>query len=71
MDAILSINNYHSGIAAVSFHPTLTVPMGYEKNGAPKGITFIGKPLTENQLLQIGFAFENKTKYRQSPKELN
>lgn len=71
LDAILSINNYHAAHAAVAEYPALTVPMGYEENGAPKGITFIGKPLTENQLLQIGFAFENKTKYRQSPKELN
>lgn len=71
LDAILSINNYHAAHAAVAEYPALTVPMGYAENGAPKGITFIGKPLTENQLLQIGFAFENKTKYRQSPKELN
>ncbi|MCP4055578.1 MAG: amidase [Mesoflavibacter sp.] len=71
LDAILSINNYHAAHAAVAEYPALTVPMGYDENGAPKGITFIGKPLTENQLLQIGFAFENKTKYRQSPKELN
>lgn len=71
LDAILSINNYHAAHAAVAEYPALTVPMGYEENGAPKGITFIGKPLTENQLLQIGFAFENKTKYRQLPKELN
>ncbi len=71
LDAILSINNYHAAHAAVAEYPALTVPMGYAENGAPKGLTFIGKPLTENQLLQIGFAFENKTKYRQSPKELN
>ncbi|MFC7444446.1 MULTISPECIES: amidase family protein [Mesoflavibacter] len=71
LDVILSINNYHAAHAAVAEYPALTVPMGYAENGAPKGITFIGKPLTENQLLQIGFAFENKTKYRQSPKELN
>ncbi|UAB74662.1 MULTISPECIES: amidase family protein [Mesoflavibacter] len=71
VDVVLSINNYHAAHAAVAEYPALTVPMGYEENGAPKGITFIGKPLTENQLLQIGFAFENKTKYRQSLKELN
>lgn len=71
VDVVLSINNYHAAYAAVAEYPALTVPMGYEVNGAPKGLTFIGKPLTENQLLQIGFAFENKTKYRQSPTELN
>lgn len=68
LDAILSINNYHSGIAAVSFHPTLTVPMGYKKTGEPLSLTFIGVPFSERKLLEIGYAFEQLTKVRKLPK---
>ncbi|MFK8059927.1 MAG: amidase family protein [Polaribacter sp.] len=68
LDAILSINNYHSGIAAVSLHPTLTVPMGYKKSGEPISLTFIGSPFSEGKLLEIGYAFEQLTKVRKMPK---
>ncbi|MBG7611186.1 amidase [Polaribacter sp. BAL334] len=68
LDAILSINNYHSGIAAVSFHPTLTVPMGYKKSGEPISLTFVGLPFSESNLLKIGYAFEQLSKARKMPK---
>jgi amidase len=68
LDAILSINNYHSGIAAVSKHPTLTVPMGYKKSGEPISLTFVGVPFSENKLLSLGDAFEQLTKARKMPK---
>ena len=68
LDAILSINNYHSGIAAVSFHPTLTVPMGYKKSGEPISFTFVGVPFSENKLLSLGYAYEQLTKARKMPK---
>lgn len=68
LDAILSINNYHSGIAAVALHPTLTVPMGYKTTGEPVSLTFIGKPFSERKLLEIGYAFEQLTKVRKMPK---
>ena len=35
-DAVLSINNYNAGVAAVAYYPALTVPMGFQDNGAPK-----------------------------------
>lgn len=68
LHAILSINNYHSGIAAVSKHPTLTVPMGYKDSGEPISLTFIGTPFSESKLLNIGYAFEQLTKMREMPK---
>lgn len=67
LDAILSINNYHSGIAAVALHPTLTVPMGYKASGEPISLTFVGKPFSERKLLEIGSAFEDLTKARKLP----
>jgi amidase len=68
LDAILSINNYHSGIAAVAKYPTLTVPMGYKNSGEPVSLTFIGAPFSERKLLEIGYAFEQVTKVRKMPK---
>ncbi|APG64277.1 amidase [Tenacibaculum todarodis] len=68
LDVILSINNYHSGIAAVAKHPTLTVPMGYKDSGEPISLTFIGVPFSESRLLEIGYAFEQLTKVRKLPK---
>jgi amidase len=67
LDAILSINNWSAGYAAVAKFPCLTVPMGYTTEGRPMGITFIAKPFEEAKLLKIGYAFEQATKSRKVP----
>ncbi|MBG6132406.1 amidase [Aquimarina sp. EL_43] len=67
LDAVLSINNYHAGYAAVAKYPALTVPMGYTSKGEPKGLTFIAKPFSEASLLQLGGAYEQATKERKEP----
>ena len=67
LDAILSINNYHAGFAAVAKYPCLTVPMGYKKSDEPISLPFIAKPYQEQKLLQLGFAFEKLTKARKLP----
>ncbi|KAB8155388.1 amidase [Kordia sp. TARA_039_SRF] len=69
LDAILSINNYHAAYAAVAEYPALTVPMGYTDKGEPKGLTFIGKPFTERQLLEFAYAYEQASKKRKAPKK--
>ncbi|PKP39814.1 MAG: amidase, partial [Bacteroidetes bacterium HGW-Bacteroidetes-13] len=68
LDAILSINNYHAGFAAVAKHPALTVPMGYKTSGEPISLTFIGKSFEEQKLLTLGLAFEKLTHARIIPK---
>ncbi|NNE14451.1 MAG: amidase [Saprospiraceae bacterium] len=67
LDAVLSINNYHAGFAAVAKYPCLTVPMGYKESGEPISLTFIAKPFKENELLKLGFAFEKGSKVRKGP----
>jgi amidase len=67
LDAILSINNYHAGFAAVAKYPALTVPMGYKKTGEPVSLTFISKQFQEPGLLKLGHAFETATKIRKTP----
>lgn len=66
-DAVLSIDNYHAGPAAVAFHPCLTVPMGYRTNGEPSGLTIIARPGEENKILKMAVAFENISKHRRIP----
>lgn len=67
LDAILSINNYHAGYAAVAKYPALTVPMGYKATGEPINLTFIGNRFSEGKLLRIGKSFEDLTKMRKAP----
>jgi amidase len=67
LDAILSINNYYAGYAAVAKYPCLTVPMGYKKTGEPISLTFISQPFQEQKLLQLGYTFEKLTKVRKLP----
>jgi len=69
LDAILSINNYHAGYAAVAKYPALTVPMGYKESGEPISLTLIAKQFQEKKLLQLGYAFEQATKVRKIPEE--
>ncbi|WP_425562806.1 amidase family protein [Litoribaculum gwangyangense] len=71
LDGFLSINNYHAGFAAVAEYPAITVPMGYAENGAPKGLTFISKPLSEKQLLNWAYVYEQTSKRRKPPVNYN
>lgn len=68
LDAILSINNYHAGYAAVAKYPALTIPMGYKESGEPISLTFISKQFQEPNLLKLGRAFETATNLRKPPK---
>ncbi|OGS71428.1 MAG: hypothetical protein A3F91_05195 [Flavobacteria bacterium RIFCSPLOWO2_12_FULL_35_11] len=67
LDGILSINNFHAGYAAVAKYPALTVPMGYQTDGKPRGLTFIAKPFQEKSLLQWALAYEQLSKARKLP----
>jgi amidase len=42
--------------------------MSYKKSGEPISLTFIGTPISEIKLLEIGYAFEQLTKVRKMPK---
>ena len=55
-----------SSLAAISGYPGITVPAGHV-NGLPIGVSFIGKPWNEKQLIEIVYAFEQATKARKAP----
>ncbi|MFT5738182.1 MAG: amidase [Maribacter sp.] len=67
LDAVLSINNYHAGYAAVAKYPALTVPMGYKNSGEPISLTFIAKQFKEAELLRLGAAYEKTFRKRKMP----
>jgi amidase len=54
------------GAAAVAGTPSITVPMG-DAMGLPLGLTFMGRPYSEADLLAWGYAFEQATRARRAP----
>ncbi|WP_347922348.1 amidase family protein [Pontimicrobium sp. SW4] len=71
IDGFLSINNFHAGWAATAEYPALTVPMGYQESGRPRGLTFISKPLSEKTLLEWAYVYEQASKKRVPPVNYN
>ncbi len=55
-----------SSLAAISGYPSVTVPAGFA-SGLPIGLSFIGKPWNEKQLIEIAYAFEQATGVRRAP----
>ncbi len=65
-------DSYHLGSsspAAIAGYPNITVPMG-SIDGLPVGISFFGKAWSEPLLIEIAYAFEQKTKSRIIPQFL-
>ena len=65
--ALLSVNNSSAGFAALANYPALTIPMGYEENGRPVGLTIIAPSFNEQVLVDIGARFEALTRARRIP----
>ncbi|WP_026731004.1 Asp-tRNA(Asn)/Glu-tRNA(Gln) amidotransferase subunit GatA [Fischerella sp. PCC 9605] len=43
--------------------PGISVPCGFDDNGLPIGLQLIGKPLREDQLFQVAYAYEQSTSW--------
>ena len=56
-----------SQLYAPAGYPALTVPSGYAEDGTPQGTVFVGRYLSEPQLLAVGFAFEQAIQARMAP----
>ncbi|MBD7922039.1 amidase [Xanthomonas bonasiae] len=54
------------GAAAVAGYPSLTVPMG-ASDGLPLGLVFIGGAWSEPRLIELGYAYEQRSRARTPP----
>lgn len=68
LDALVMINNDEVLLSAVAGYPELAVPAGYDSDGQPVGVVFVGKQFGEKELFNIGYAYEQQSKNRRSPK---
>ena len=69
LDAVLSINNYMAGYAAVAKYPAITVSMGYQEDNRPMGLTFMAPTLSEKKLLELAYAYESISHKRKFPSD--
>lgn len=67
LDALLFPLYWGASIGAKPGYPSLIVPAGFTTEGAPVGLSFLGKPWSEAQLLAYGYAFEQATLARKAP----
>ena len=67
LDAIVAPNSDISSLLAISGHPGIVVPAGYDEKGFPFGICFGGLQGYEPRLIKMGYAFEQATEVRRPP----
>lgn len=67
LSVLLSVNNRNAGLAALANYPALTIPMGYDDNGRPMGLTLIAPSFEEQELVDIGATFEALSRARRLP----
>ena len=49
------------------FVPSIVVPAGFTSHGLPVGITFLGRPYSDAEMLRFAYAFEKHTMRRKVP----
>ncbi|XP_074311446.1 putative amidase At4g34880 [Silene latifolia] len=68
LDAIIGPGySSFTSVLAIGGYPGISVPAGYDEDGAPFGIMFGGLKGSEPQLIEIAYAFEQATLVRKPP----
>lgn len=49
--------------------PAVTVPMGFWQDRLPAGLQIVGRPYAEGLLIELAYAYEQKTRHRRAPDE--
>jgi amidase len=49
------------------FVPSIVVPAGFTRDNLPVGITFLGRPFDDAQMIQLAYSYEQSTGHRRSP----
>jgi amidase len=47
--------------------PSVVVPAGFTRDSLPAGITFLGRPYDDGNMLKFAYAYEQATKHRKPP----
>jgi amidase len=55
-------------ISAVTGLPAIVVPAGFNQDGLPIAIEFLGRPFSEPKLIQIAYAYEKASRRRVPPR---
>jgi amidase len=67
LDALVFPGWSGAAIGAKAGYPSVIVPAGYTAEGAPIGLTFLGRAWSEPTLLRVAHAFERATRLRRPP----
>jgi amidase len=67
LDALVFPGWSGAAIGAKAGYPSVIVPAGYAAEGAPIGLTFLGRAWSEPELLRVAHAFEGATRLRRPP----
>ena len=49
--------------------PAVTVPMGFWQDRLPAGLQFLGRPYSEGVLIELAYAYEQRSRHRRPPPE--
>ena len=49
------------------FVPTIAVPAGFTRDNLPAGITFVGRPYDDGNMLKLAYSYEQATHHRRPP----
>ena len=72
LDAIMTPSGTLTGLGARAGYPQIVVPAGYGANDRrPVGIAFNGTAYSEEKLLAFAYAYEQSSKLRRTPSEIN
>jgi amidase len=47
--------------------PSVVVPAGFTADALPAGITFLGRPYADAEMLRLAYAYEQATRHRRPP----
>ena len=48
--------------------PAITVPSGFTSDNLPVGITFMGRPYNDAEMVKLAYSYEQSTHHRKPPK---
>ncbi|WP_033542954.1 amidase family protein [Planococcus sp. CAU13] len=66
-DAFILPKDFGGNFGAAAGMPLITVPYRFEEENGPFGITFMGPAFSETKLIELAYAFEQKTNGRVKP----